>query len=86
MRASWSSTARFYIWCEDWHLFLSSQQRPMSKPNGMLLFAKSRVCRMHFKNQHPLIVRRGGNVLEIKAFTVRRRIHPARDAPAKAFA
>jgi len=44
----------------------------------MLLFAHSRARKMHLKNQCALIVRGKGNVLEIKAFAVRRRAFPSR--------
>ena len=56
----------------------------MSTPDGVMSFAQSQPCKMHFKNQHGLVVQGDGNVPEIKAFTVRRRAHPSRGAPAKA--
>jgi hypothetical protein len=36
---------------------------------------------MHFKNQRAIMVRRKGNVLEIKAFSLRRRVHSLRGTP-----
>jgi len=46
-------------------------------------FAQSQYCEMHFKSQRKLLVRRKGNILEIKAFTVRRRAPPLRGTSAK---
>jgi len=44
----------------------------MSTLDGVMLFAQSQPCEMHFMNQRALIARGEGNILEIKAFTVRR--------------
>jgi hypothetical protein len=73
LRASGSPNTRLCIRCQDSHSFVSSPLRPMSTLDRVMWFAKSRRCRMHFKNQHALMERRKGNVLEIKACTVRRR-------------
>ncbi len=51
--------------------------------DGVMWFAKSQRCRVHFKNQRALIVPGKGKALEIKAFTLRRRAEPLRGTPAK---
>ncbi len=55
----------------------------MSTPDGVIRFAKSQRCRMHFKNQHALIVWRKGNFLEIKALAGRRWADPSRGTQGK---
>jgi len=57
LQATGSPTARLYIWRQGGHLPLRALQRSMSTPDRvMLLFAKSQLCRVHFKDQHALIV------------------------------
>jgi hypothetical protein len=65
LRARGSPIARLYIWCQDSHLFVSGPQRPMSTLDAVMWFAQLQHCRMHFKNQRALLVRRKGNILEI---------------------
>ena len=57
LRASGSPTARLYIRCQDSHLLALNLQRPMPTFYGVMLFAQSQPCKMHFKNQRALIVR-----------------------------